>query len=314
MVIKMNRKHKINLWLVFFVVALFVVSTGMSAMGNVVSNDVEKDNVSVNSVKAINVGTIEVGDNFVNVYSYDHKDHYAVDLGPNGRDLTIEADYDINVPGWCDNGYAYLGYWNKPTSEDSVHTGDKKSDKLSFTISNCKPGDRFELRVEGQYKDCLNEDITERAKSIVMIKILEPDLNVNDQDLMAKIKAGETGSISFNVQNIGDDGSLLDWGIKDEFGICAEDWSISRREGYDLEKGNPVTVTVTYTMPRLPIEQKYNNNKLTVYNKDNPSDHASVSITFKTPGYDKSKNLPLHFLQARFPLLQQLLQRLPAFQ
>ena len=42
MAIKMKHK-KINIGLVFFVVALFVVSTGMSAIGNVVKKDTEND-------------------------------------------------------------------------------------------------------------------------------------------------------------------------------------------------------------------------------------------------------------------------------
>ena len=331
MVIKMNRKHKINLWLVFFVVALFVVSTGMSAMGNIVSNDVEKENNEKNVITMNTDVTLDCGVIMVYGYPGDYPsvDYYCsatghsnVDVGT-GCAVTVEVRYDLWAKGDDDKATARIWFTDKPSEKATFTTpnnNDRQSGKLSLT-RHMEDASSYSLKLEVEWRDFISYnnilvgDKTPSDTSTITTKVLKPELGVSGKYLTAKVKAGQTGSVSFTVKNTGDEGSLLNWGIKDEFGSCADEWSISPKGGNNLETENTIGVTITYTMPALPIRQKYNNNKLTVYNTDDSTNNVWVYVTFKTPGYDKSKSLPLHnIIQARFPQLFTLLQRLPAFQ
>jgi hypothetical protein len=123
------------------------------------------------------------------------------------------------------------------------------------------------------------------------------------------VKPGQTVNGSFQVQNIGDPGSLLKWRINTSL-VTWGAWIISPLSGEDLtpEEG-PVNVQVSVTAPSE--ENKAFDGFIRVENEDNATDFGVISVSLTT-----SQASPLVIF--RFPIFQHFLtfflERYPFFE
>jgi len=95
----------------------------------------------------------------------------------------------------------------------------------------------------------------------------------------SNIKPGGTVHGSFQVQNVGDNGSLLNWTMNNTLTWGNWTFSPSSGEGLTPELG-PVTVDVHVVAPKEKNAEFQGN--LTVQNKNNASDVDTVPVTLKT--------------------------------
>ncbi|UCF11962.1 MAG: exo-alpha-sialidase [Thermoplasmatales archaeon] len=131
------------------------------------------------------------------------------------------------------------------------------------------------------------------------------------------VKPGATVTDSFNVSNIGDPGSELDWDITEwpDWGS----WTFNPSGGTALKpEDGPVTVQVTVVapqgVPRVLLQPKDTTytGTVKVVNLDDPSDFCIIDVSLTTPK-NKAFNINMLFLRFLeqhpniFPILRQLL-------
>jgi len=106
-----------------------------------------------------------------------------------------------------------------------------------------------------------------------------PDLDCTGSLSWSDIKPGATVHGSFQVQNIGDNDSLLNWTVNNS--LTWGTWSFTPASGENLmpEQG-PVTVQVYVVAPKEKNAEFQG--LLTVQNKNNASDIATIPVTLKT--------------------------------
>ena len=106
-----------------------------------------------------------------------------------------------------------------------------------------------------------------------------PDLTCNGTLSWADIKPGATVHGSFQVQNIGDNDSLLNWTVNNN--ITWGTWTFTPEQGGNLTPAQgPVTVQVYVVAPKE--KNAVFQGLLTVQNKNNASDIATIPITLTT--------------------------------
>ena len=107
-----------------------------------------------------------------------------------------------------------------------------------------------------------------------------PDLARNGSLTWSNIKPGETVHGSFQVQNIGDDDSLLNWTVNNT--LTWGTWTFTPSSGEDLtpEQG-PATVQVSVVAPDEKNAVFQGN--LTVQDKNNASDRVTIPVILTTP-------------------------------
>ncbi|MDH7507295.1 MAG: hypothetical protein QHH15_05895, partial [Candidatus Thermoplasmatota archaeon] len=123
-----------------------------------------------------------------------------------------------------------------------------------------------------------------------------PDLDCNGSLNWDRVKAGSTVTGEFQVGNIGEAGSLLNWEIES----CPAwgNWTFTPSSGTGLADGNWVTVEVSVVTP--PDKKKEFTGKVKIINSDNPTDFCEINVYLKTP--------KVKFQSSIF--IQQLLDRL----
>jgi hypothetical protein len=137
------------------------------------------------------------------------------------------------------------------------------------------------------------------------------DLECSDQLSWTNVKAGDTVTGSFAVENVGDSGSLLSWKINNspDWG----EWTFTPSSGDSLSpEDGLIEIQVSVVAPDKK-NREYSGN-IMVVNSDNSDDFCIIKISLAT-----SKNRDLinsHVLQflEKFPLLEQLLQNLGRYQ
>ena len=109
--------------------------------------------------------------------------------------------------------------------------------------------------------------------------LTDPDLKCSGSLSWTDVSPGDTVSGSFFVENVGEDGSLLSWGIDSypEWGV----WSFDPDIGMWLEPGETVTVNVEVVAPNQPKEEFEGTIK--VVNVDDPSDYDEIEVYLATP-------------------------------
>jgi len=136
----------------------------------------------------------------------------------------------------------------------------------------------------------------------------KPDLSCRGSLSWDQVKAGATVTGTFEISNIGEDGSLLNWKV-DSWPSWGT-WTFSPNNGTALPKGSWVTITATVVAPTEKPEEF--TGKVKVINADDPTDFCEIDVTLKTP-----KNLDVQFLlffgriferfPHAFPILRHLL-------
>ena len=139
----------------------------------------------------------------------------------------------------------------------------------------------------------------------------EPDLVCSGNLNWIDIKPGSTVTGRFQVANIGDPGSSLDWEIVECPGWG--NWVFTPTEGSDLRpEDGQIIVNVFVNAPDEGNEQF--SGYVTIVNKENSSDFEILDVSFSTPKNKISTNLLILRLLEQFPnpftLLKELIFRL----
>jgi hypothetical protein len=107
-----------------------------------------------------------------------------------------------------------------------------------------------------------------------------PDLQCNGNLQWNEINPGSKVQGSLTIENIGSDGSSLNWKINSnpDWGV----WSFSPDNGNDLKpEEGPITVNVEITAPNE--KNKEFTGQVTIINKDNPLDICEIEVVLITP-------------------------------
>jgi hypothetical protein len=132
------------------------------------------------------------------------------------------------------------------------------------------------------------------------------DLGWND------VSIGDTVTGTFQVGNIGDPGSLLNWAVETTtLPAWGTNWTFTPASGTDLVAGGWTTVDVSV---EAPMEKNKNfAGEIKVVNSDNSSDSCKINVILTTPRnkpFDMINFLFLRFLENHpylFPVLRQML-------
>jgi len=137
-----------------------------------------------------------------------------------------------------------------------------------------------------------------------------PDLECNGNLSWSNIKPGENVQGSFQVQNIGDNDSLLNWTVNNT--LTWGMWTFAPPSGEGLTPAHgPTTVHVHVVAPKEKNSEFHGN--LTVRNKNNASDYVNIPVTLTTSASStfslNNSFLSLLFdrFQKAFPMLHHLL-------
>jgi hypothetical protein len=136
-----------------------------------------------------------------------------------------------------------------------------------------------------------------------------PDLNCTGSLSWSDIKPGATVHDSFQVQNAGDPGSLLNWTVNNSITWGTWTFTPSSGEGLTPEQG-PVTVQVYVIAPNEKNAEFQG--LLQVQNQNNASDFDTIPVTLKTSASTvlSTDNPFINMVRAWFSLLTNLLERM----
>jgi len=169
--------------------------------------------------------------------------------------VAIQAKFPISPQwGWCTNG-------NNP---DQMHSAVQGFPELEMPFwTNLAFGDMaFNL---------IGSNITLPAK---------PDLDCTGQLSWIDIKPGATVNGSFQVMNIGEPNSRLNWTI-DSFPDWGT-WTFTPSSGLNMKpEDGAITVNVTATAP--DVKNQEFQGQITVVNAENSSDYCTIPVSLTTP-------------------------------
>jgi len=117
-----------------------------------------------------------------------------------------------------------------------------------------------------------------------------PDLHCSGSLTWLDVKPGATVNGSFQVQNIGGAGSLLNWSIN-VTSITWGTWSYDPDHGENLTpEAGPITVNVSVVAP----DEKNSDFEayIKVENQNNPADFDVIPVILKTPAYNNNYYMP----------------------
>ena len=126
----------------------------------------------------------------------------------------------------------------------------------------------------------------------------EPAICCDGNLLWEEVKAGSTVNGTFQINNCGEEGSLLNWEVNDwpRWG----NWTFTPKSGTGLAQGDSVTITVEVVAP-LQKKETFTG-KIKMVNLDNTSNFCEIDVSLTTP---RAKTW------TGFNLLQQILDRFP---
>ena len=125
-----------------------------------------------------------------------------------------------------------------------------------------------------------------------------PDLECDGELSWVDVSPSSTVTGIFTVENVGDDGSELNWEVSEypEWGT----WTFIPDSGSDLTpEAGSVIVNVSVTAP--PDENTEFTGKVKMVNTDNPSDYCEIDIYLKTPRIKSLYRPMLSRIIDRFP-------------
>ena len=122
-----------------------------------------------------------------------------------------------------------------------------------------------------------------------------PDLDCSGSLTWTDVKAGSTVTGDFQVSNIGDAGSLLNWKV-DTYPSWGT-WTFTPSNGTGLAQGSSVTVDVSVVAP--PEKKSEFTGKVKIVNSDNAADFCEIDVSLTTPRV-RTNNIILRILD-RFP-------------
>ncbi len=130
-----------------------------------------------------------------------------------------------------------------------------------------------------------------------------PDLDCDGSLRWTEVEPGSTVTGSFDVTNIGEVGSLLDWEVTSSPSWGT--WTFTPSSGTGLAVGSTTTVAVSVDAPDEGQETFTGN--ITVCNKDDTADCCTIPVSLTTPVVHSFFVLQfLSLFLERFPLLKQI--------
>jgi hypothetical protein len=145
------------------------------------------------------------------------------------------------------------------------------------------------------------DDISLTGESIPTV----PDLDCSGTLTWTKVKSGSTVNGTFQVSNIGDVGSLLNWEV--DSNPTWGTWTFTPASGTGLADGDSVTITAEVVAPAQ--KKKTFTGTIKLVNSDDPTDFCEIEVSLTTPRTSAS-SLILRILEKfpnAFPILRQIL-------
>ena len=109
----------------------------------------------------------------------------------------------------------------------------------------------------------------------------EGDLDCSGSLTWTKVKAGSTVTGDFDVSNIGDVASSLNWEVDITTIPSWGNWTITPESGTGLAGGDSVIVAVSVVSP--PEKKKTFTGTIKIVNSDDPTDFCEIDVSLKTP-------------------------------
>jgi hypothetical protein len=146
---------------------------------------------------------------------------------------------------------------------------------VSQQLHNCMQG--FPLLGYNYWTDPGYGDVSFQLIGLVAPKI--PDLDCQGTLTWADVKAGATVNGTFQVGNVGEVGSLLNWQVVSwpTWG----NWTFTPSSGTGLADGTWTTISVSVVAP--PDHKKSFNGTVKVVNADDATDFCDIPVTLTTP-------------------------------
>lgn len=132
-----------------------------------------------------------------------------------------------------------------------------------------------------------------------------PDLECEGRLNWSKVKPGSTVTGTFNIKNIGDPDSLLNWKLVTypSWG----NWTFTPSNGTNLTPADgQITVTVSVVAPNE--QKKTFTGEIKIINQDDNADNCIITISLATPKNKAISYTFLNFLYQKHPLIEKILQ------
>jgi len=139
---------------------------------------------------------------------------------------------------------------------------------------------RIAFQADGLYSDGLWWAWLVDTVSITAPSVAIPTLDCTGSLSWTEVEPGATVTGEFTVENVGEDGSLLDWEI-DSYPDWGSNWTFDPDGGTDLPKGAPITVDVELVAP--DEEDTEFEGEIVLVNSDDPDNTCIIDAALVTP-------------------------------
>ncbi len=245
-------------------------------------------------------------------------DVMITDIDIFGLGVDGETPDSLAVDGYVGNGLSELSDFEAGDGNvlDSVDTPDPQIgqvlsfDVTSFVIDLVNAHEQYiglTIRAETFGGLQVEEGGVFPKLTIETIPEPEPDLDCEGSLSWTDVPAGSTVEGSFEVSNIGEDGSELNWEVIawPDWG----DWMFTPNGGTGLPGGGSVTVVVSVIAPSE--KKKTFTGNVTIVNTDNSSDFYEITASLTTPRAINGSYLLKLILEKypnMFPILRHLIK------
>ncbi|KYK34837.1 MAG: hypothetical protein AYK22_04590 [Thermoplasmatales archaeon SG8-52-3] len=209
--------------------------------------------------------------------------HITNDNGANW--ILVKSFGPISEPGW--NKYGFM-------TSDFITSSDQI--KVRFEASDLDEGSVVEAGI-----DAFSVSVFNCTPQCI------PSLQCDGTLRWEAVPQGATVTGEFEIGNVGEEGSLLNWKIAEvpDWGT----WTYSPSSGTDLESGSWITINVEVVAPENP--NKIFTGTIKVVNSEIPySEFCEIEVYLKTPRSRTSFNFLYLWLFERFPNAFQILRQL----
>jgi len=159
--------------------------------------------------------------------------------------------------------------------------------------------------------ECWLPDYAEGIHNYTVVRVVDviiphkSDLNCVGSLSWVDVNPGSIVTNNFQVENIGADGSLLNWKI-DSYPIWGL-WTFTPKNGTCLENDSSLQINVSVIAPTEKQKETYTGT-IKIINSDNASDFCEVDVSLITPRNNKGNFIKL--ILERFSFLEMLFNNL----
>ncbi len=195
----------------------------------------------------------------------------------------LEGSHVVTIVGYCDDPDIYSGgYWICKNSWGADFGLNEDGE-----INNGYDGGWFRIAYDdfdGDSDECYINYETYYFKDLsISGEVEESKLEIVEEEInLGKINSGEKYSFTFNVRNVGDTGTSLDWGIYDSPESCGSAWSYKDEDGNEFSFDNDGLRT-----PKNPLKQE--DGRFTIYVSFKSTYDEKTEITGEIKLKDRDK-------------------------